>query len=195
MRWPGLLVAGLIVGAALAETESQAPQVGRVVLGKSTLRDVLIRLGPPDALYLSGADSESGLSEAEDPIVVRYEAACRKLFARSCSLLFFVTGPDYLVEGASVPFPPNERPELSSILEQYGETYRTVHLGEVEDGGGEATLGECDDPRGNVPLLIFQEHGLKVFLENTDPGPRVVSKGYAMESRRLGKKLGRVSGA
>ncbi|NJO56759.1 MAG: hypothetical protein HC834_11015 [Rhodospirillales bacterium] len=166
---------------------ASAPSVLDMQFDSSSLRDVLVRYGPPDSLYLAGEDSEGGIVSLDDPVVARYEQRCAATFGSACSLMFAVEGPRYLLETVSVLFYPainrGESPQVEEFLARYGKPDRVVHVqvGSAEDEE-ESELGQCDDPRGGMEIIIYQQHALHVFVAETGGQKVIVSLVFSLKN-------------
>lgn len=156
-------------------------------LKDTTLRDILLRLGPPDALYFAGVDSEMGTPSATDPIVMRYDESCKSLFHSPCSILLFLRDSSYSVDTVTVLFQrvgidSAYGPSLDTLVEIYGERYRTVHVRQVLSyDKTESVMGDCDDPLGDVEIRLYKEHALKVFVHETNSQKYAISLVFSAE--------------
>jgi hypothetical protein len=144
------------------------PQVLGLTIGRAHIRDALFLNGPATA-SLAGHDRESSQPTRSDPVVLRYEGSFRLATEHAASVRLYFDPESQVLAAASVSFEHQGAvlPELSEVTDTFGPAHRVVHRRWAFDSGGiEGTLGECDDPLGEVESWLFPAAGLEVFVDS-----------------------------
>ena len=95
-------------------------------------------------------------------------------------MMLFLNGPYYRLQTVTVLFQSvpggAATPRIEDLVDTYGDSYRIVHVHKlVSEDETESALGFCDDPRGEMEILIFKEHALKLFVQSVDGHKNVAS--------------------
>lgn len=156
------------------------PEILGLRVGKDSLHDAVLKLGPPKALYLAGEDAEFPDPKSSDPLVLRYERSFELTKSYPASILLFFAPETYKLQVATVTFEDPEKLEPVPVWKQeiektYGTKYRLAHRRIILDSDEiSGNLSDCDDPGGSIEDLIYQERGLEVFLEPKEGKPTVI---------------------
>jgi hypothetical protein len=178
----------LSAGADLRATSARKPpEVLGLILGESTIQDVLMKLGPAEAASLAGEDSEPRYVTLTDPIVLRFEMPFPLAESHPAEARVYVNSSTYRVDVVTIAFMPtmggsDGSVSTDEVLQVYGKEYKPVHRRWVSnDAELEGHLSDCDDAAGEVESWIFEQLGLEVeFLGENIEENRVTGLRFSM---------------
>lgn len=178
-----LIVAVLLLAVPLVARVPMgaSAEVLGVRLGDSTVRDVLLELGPADSAFLSGHNAEIPHPSEGDPLVLRFEREF-KLLASHEAEVFVYFSANYVAETLTITF---DKPvPVEEIAGTFGVGYESLRFRLLGDGDAlEGAVSDCVDPSGGYEEWLYPDMYLTV--EIGDPNSdHALGLRYSLEHRR-----------
>lgn len=163
-----LLVSSLALMPTGATSPKKESPFFALAPSRSTLQDVLLELGPPDAIFLKGAEAHA--AKRTDPIILRYGKSIPLGRDYPCTLWVNIDPLTYKVNELQMQLgvkPDENLPTATEIENALGKEHDVYRISWIfADGETEAHLSNCANPTGDVEVWIYRKACLEVFFDH-----------------------------
>jgi len=155
-------------------------------LGRSSLAEVVSKLGPPRALYLEGEDGEAPNPQPDDDLVLRYSLELAfSGHTHVCEVAVVIDNESYRVGSILINLvdPVSTKPllipvaDIARTMAVEPEVLRVRPIAEATRS--DAYL--CIDPTGDYEVWLFPSRALEIIFEGV--GEKAVPRALRYEKR------------